>query len=121
MTTLYIAGPMTGLPDLNFPAFHAKAADLTALGFEVVNPAEINPDQQLPWLECMRRDIAALVYCDGIHLLPGWRWSKGATLEYFIAKRLGLLIILPPGELGWVIYPRWLWVAVTAFKNWRAA
>ena len=120
-STLYIAGPMTGLPDLNFPAFHAEAYRLRAMGFEVVNPAEINPDKHLSWLECMRRDIAALVFCDGINLLPGWRWSKGATLEYFVAKRLGLIIILPPGELGWVIYPRWLWVALTAYRNWRAA
>jgi hypothetical protein len=28
MKTLYVSGPMTGLPDLNFPAFHAAAAKL---------------------------------------------------------------------------------------------
>ena len=39
--TIYIAGPMTGLPDLNFPTFHTEAARLRSLGHEVINPAEI--------------------------------------------------------------------------------
>jgi hypothetical protein len=90
--SIYIAGPMTGLADLNFPAFHAEAARLRALGHEVINPAEINPDQHMTWLQCMRTDIAALVFCDAIQLLPGWQNSKGATLEHHIAERLGLQI-----------------------------
>jgi hypothetical protein len=40
MTRAYIAGPMTGLPEFNFPAFHAAAASLRARGFEVENPAQ---------------------------------------------------------------------------------
>lgn len=39
MKRLYLSGPMTGKPALNFPAFHAEAARLLALGYEVVNPA----------------------------------------------------------------------------------
>lgn len=97
-TTLYIAGPMTGLPELNFPAFHAAAAELRAKGIEAINPAEINPDKHMTWQACMRTDIAALVFCDGIYLLPGWRNSKGATLEHDIALRLGLGITYPEGE-----------------------
>ena len=93
---IYIAGPMTGLPELNFPAFHAEAARLRAIGHTVLNPAEINPDQHMTWQECMRTDIAALVTCDAIQLLPGWMASKGATLEHHIAERLGLIIYLPP-------------------------
>lgn len=93
--TFYIAGPMTGLPDLNFPAFHAEAARLRVLGHEVINPAEINPDKHLTWLECMRTDIAALVFCDAVQLLSGWQDSKGATLEHHIAERLGLVIHEP--------------------------
>ena len=94
--SIYIAGPMTGLAELNFPAFHAEAARLRALGHEVINPAEINPDQHMTWLQCMRTDIAALVFCDAIQLLPGWQNSKGATLEHHIAERLGLQIFMPP-------------------------
>lgn len=93
MTTIYIAGPMTGLPGLNFPAFHAAAKKLRAEGHEVINPAEINPDHKMPWLECMRLDLAALVFCEAIYLLPGWQDSKGATLEHHVAARLGLAIL----------------------------
>jgi len=90
---IYIAGPMTGLPDLNFPAFNAEAQYLRSLGFDVVNPAEVNPDHAMQWTECMRRDIAELVKCDAIRLLPGWQKSKGATLEHHIAERLGMAVI----------------------------
>lgn len=89
---IYLAGPMTGLPDLNFPAFHAAAHQLRACGHTVINPAEINPDHTMSWEACMRKDIAALVTCDSIYLLPGWQESKGATLEHHIAERLGLAI-----------------------------
>ena len=91
---IYIAGPMTGIDQLNFPAFNAEALKLRALGFDVVNPAEINPDHSMPWAQCMRRDIAELVKCDMICLLPGWEESKGATLEHHIAQRLEILVVL---------------------------
>jgi hypothetical protein len=72
---VYIAGPMTNLPDLNFPAFHAMAARLRAAGHEVKNPAEINPDPTAKWHDCMRADIRELVTCDAIAMLPGWKES----------------------------------------------
>lgn len=96
---IYVAGPMTGLPQLNFPAFHAAAAHLRTYGYEVVNPAEINPDHSMSWEDCMRKDIAELVTCAAIYLLPGWERSKGASLEHHVAERLGLHIIhAPVGE-----------------------
>lgn len=91
----YVCGPMSGLPELNFPAFHAEAARLRAAGHDVVNPAEINSDPTASWKDCMRADIRELVTCDAIQLLPGWECSKGAQLEYLIAARLGLLVLAP--------------------------
>lgn len=90
--TLYLAGPMSNLPALNFPAFHAAAADLRALGHVVVNPAEINTDPTAGWLTCMRNDIKQLVDCEAICLLPGWERSRGATLERQIALGLGMQV-----------------------------
>ena len=89
---IYISGPMTGIADLNFPAFHAAAAQLRALGYEVVNPAEINPDSAMAWADCMRADIKALCDCNAVATLPEWEQSKGATLEVHIAERLGMRI-----------------------------
>lgn len=91
---VYIAGPMTGLPDRNFPAFHAEAARLRALGHDVVSPAEINAGvlQDEGWAACMKRDIAALVTCDAVQLLPAWPTSRGAKLEVELAHALGIRV-----------------------------
>lgn len=89
---LYIAGPMSGYPELNFPAFHAEAARLRALGYEIVNPAEIDVGPNPDWLTAMRADIKQLVDCDGIALLPGADQSPGARLEQTIARGLGLRV-----------------------------
>ena len=98
MKRIYVAGPMTNYVDLNFPAFHAESARLRALGFDVVNPAEINMDPTTPWAKCMRDDIKELVTCDAIVLLPNWKTSRGATLEHHIAERLEMDVHLA-GEL----------------------
>lgn len=84
---------MTGIEGLNFPAFHAEAARLREQGHEAINPAEINPDPTAVWAECMRADIAQLVTCDGIAMLPGWENSRGAKLEHHIANALGMDVI----------------------------
>lgn len=92
--TVYLSGPMTGLPELNFPAFNAAATVLRNSGWRVVNPAELNPDPATPWAACMRSDIKALCDCDVLALLPGWEKSKGAHLELQIAHRLEIRICL---------------------------
>jgi hypothetical protein len=94
----YLAGPMTGLPELNFPAFHAAAKALRATGLDIINPAELNADQSAQWADCMRADIAALVTCSGIVLLPGWENSRGANLELHIARSLGMLVLHYPSN-----------------------
>lgn len=92
MSRIYIAGPMTGYLDLNFPAFHFEAQRLRGEGYEVVNPAEINPDPGAEWSDCMRADIRELMTCDSIFMLQGWENSRGARLEHHIALSLGMRI-----------------------------
>lgn len=90
---VYVAGPMTGIADLNFPAFNAATAALRDRGAHVENPAEINPDPDADWYDAMRRDIPRLLTCDTIMLLPGWEKSRGATLEYTIATAMGMTVV----------------------------
>ena len=100
---VYISGPMSGIPESNFPAFHAAAASLRSLGIDVVNPAEINPGQPPAdgagkeafdafYNACLRADIREMMGCDAVALLPGWQHSKGANLELHVAHRVGMRI-----------------------------
>lgn len=84
---------MTGLPDLNFPAFNQAALELRSLGLDVINPAEICTDTGMSWEACMRADIKALCDCDTIAMLPGWENSSGAHLEVHVSHRLGIKVM----------------------------
>lgn len=90
---VYLSGPMTGIAEHNVPAFNAQARRLRAAGYDVVNPAEVNPDASLSWQQCLRQDMALLPTCDTLALLPGWEHSDGAHLELHVAHRLGLRIV----------------------------
>ncbi|MCG8292272.1 DUF4406 domain-containing protein [Pseudomonas entomophila] len=92
MKRIYISGPMSGLPELNYPAFNAVAELLRAEGFEVENPAE-NPEPECrTWAGYMRLALVQLSRCEALLLLPGWFDSKGARLELYIARQLGLQV-----------------------------
>lgn len=94
MKRIYLSGPMTGKPDLNFPAFHAEATRLRELGYAVINPAELNSDPSAGWHTCMRKDLQALLDCDALALLDGWQQSAGAHLEMHVAHRVGMEIVI---------------------------
>lgn len=90
---IYIAGPMSGLPDYNYPAFNAVAEKLRALGcYEVENPAENPAPASDSWLDYMRLAIPQLMKCDEVVLLPGWAKSRGARIEHQLAVSLGLQV-----------------------------
>lgn len=89
---VYIAGPMTGLPEFNYPAFRAAATLLTAIGYDIEDPStNLNPtpDDYHGWL---RAGLAQLIRCDGVALLPGWEASGGARLEVSVGATLGLRV-----------------------------
>lgn len=87
----YLSGPMTGLPDFNYPYFNGVAAALRLWGYTIINPAELNPPGTSR-LQCLRADVKALCDCDGLILLHNWQLSDGAHLELHLAHRLGLTI-----------------------------
>lgn len=90
---IYIAGPMTGLPDFNYPAFFGAADQLREAGYDPINPARQRPDvphQGARWIDYMRLSLRDVADCDGIALLPDWENSRGASLEVHIARSLDL-------------------------------
>ena len=91
---LYIAGPMTGLPEFNYPAFNAAEKQLWKAGFtNIFNPASLPVNPDWGWVDYIRRDIPHLCRCNAIALLPGWEKSKGANLELRIAEELQMQMI----------------------------
>lgn len=100
---VYIAGPMTGHADYNFPAFDGAAKFLRGCGYTVINPADLDrergfdPSRDEAGEEFLRgalqRDLSAICGCDGVAALDGWQQSLGASIEVALAVRLGLRII----------------------------
>ncbi|MCO8251131.1 DUF4406 domain-containing protein [Comamonas thiooxydans] len=87
---IYLAGPMSGLPEFNYPAFHVAATVLRAQGHHVENPAE-NPQPACgTWQGYMRMSLRQIAACDCLYMLPGWRSSRGARIEHGLALDLGL-------------------------------
>jgi hypothetical protein len=117
--TVYISGPMRGIPDDNTPAFMEAAALFRRKGWNVINPAELdaeigpNGKKIFDYDATVRRDSECILSLsrtrgDAIAVLPRWESSIGATAEVFLARFKSLLILdardghlLPPG--GW--YP----------------
>lgn len=86
--SLYLSGPMTGVPKNNFPAFQAAAMKLRAQGWLVMSPAESGLMGTRE--DYMRHDIALILQCDAIVVLPGWENSEGCLVELAVAAAIGV-------------------------------
>jgi nucleoside 2-deoxyribosyltransferase len=111
---IYLAGPMRGIPEFNFPKFHRLAAELRSKGFTVFNPAERDierhngvdvskgnttgdesiaaKEHNFSLRDALRDDLVFITQeADAIYMMDGWRTSKGAIAEHATAHALGLL------------------------------
>lgn len=109
---VYVAGPMRGIENYNYPAFDAAAAYLRALGHDVVNPADLDRAQGFDGTvevsaaerrDLLRRDVWELAACDAIALLPGWDASPGARFERLVAEQTGIEVF---HVVPWVSFKR---------------
>jgi len=91
---IYIAGPMTGIPELNKPTFRLVANDLAASYRGVLSPHTL-PDG-LDYKACMDITMAMVRACDIVFCLPGWQRSRGARAEIAYAECLGKKIVGAP-------------------------
>lgn len=124
---IYIAGPMTGLLEWNFPAFDEAGKRMKDQGFEVVNPVDFDRARGFDEKsakefsnEELREAMAAelvgwdrldlpyarnempdkgLADCTDLLLLPGWESSKGAFAEASVALWLGMSVWVDDGGM----------------------
>ena len=113
-TKIYLAGPMQGYKDFNFPAFHAYAKKLREQGYFVFSPAEADEKRHgVDALKSETGDVAQAtanggfslrealyedtkficLEAEAIAMMPGWELSKGAQAEWALARALSLKII----------------------------
>lgn len=93
---IYLAGPMAGYPERNYPAFMRAAKALRELGYEVYNPAEYEANErfkgqedrsEFPLREAFTEYTNYILNrADIIALLPGHEKSVGATAELSLAR-----------------------------------
>lgn len=111
---IYLAGPMRGIPDFNFPAFFEGGLLLQCIGHYVHNPAYEddlagfrwrgttgNEDMSTLWGDADSKglkDVLAediewiLKHADAVAVLPGWEKSKGARAEVSAALAAGITV-----------------------------
>lgn len=97
----YLAGPMSGIPQFNFPAFFNAAQLLREGGITIYSPAEMDEPatramalaskdgahtgEGESWGTCLARDVKLIAdVVDGIIFLPNWYKSRGARLEAYV-------------------------------------
>lgn len=113
MPKVYLAGPMRGHPQSNFPAFDEAAALGRSLGWTVISPAEMDREagddaeiNPLPFAggtpaECRKfakRDLDVILSLrgedgDAIALLPGWEVSTAAPAELYTGRWVKLRLL----------------------------
>ncbi len=77
--SVYIAGPITGVPEYWVP-FDEAADELRAAGYVPLSPATL--PEGLTNAQYMRMCFAMIDSADAVLLLPGWENSPGARLEW---------------------------------------
>jgi len=122
----YLAGPMSGIPKFNIPAFEEAANRLRDMGLIIVSPAELDSKEVYDaaivsetgdkqevvhiesWGDMLARDVKIIAdELEGIILLPGWDASQGARLECFVSMTCNHpLYVYSEGTLKHMRYAR---------------
>jgi len=123
--TFYLAGPMSGIPQFNYPEFHRVAKELRDAGYNIISPVEedspelqatlmaskdglVNGVQHVDtkakvegetWGDILARDVQTIFNrCDGVVVMKDWGKSRGARLEVFVANLAGRSIFVYEGN-----------------------
>jgi hypothetical protein len=103
---VYLAGPMRGISECNFPAFEKATKELREFGYEVFSPHEHDMEMGFDPIgtditdlddagysirDALGADLAWITAnAEAIVVLPGWAGSKGARAEVSTAEAIGI-------------------------------
>lgn len=107
--SVYVAGPMRGYDNFNFPAFDSACVRLRTAGWTAFSPAENdrangfdenhNSLSGFDLAAAFRWDVDRIFEADAIYMLTGWEASTGARCEHSLAQVLGKQIMYEATEL----------------------
>lgn len=87
MKKCYISGRISGLPwgtvERNFSS---AVLQIFKFGYVPVNPLNSFLPRNAPWILHMAVDCIMLLLCDSVAFQSNWRESRGAMIEYKVAK-----------------------------------
>ena len=88
---VYVAGKITHT-DLaktkrRFARKEIELSEMCVVKYNPMKSVDLNKPLK-PWLFYMKVGIGNLMNCNSIYMLKGWRRSKGARIERWLAKKL---------------------------------
>jgi hypothetical protein len=115
---VYLAGPMTGIPEFNFPLFKEAAELLRTWGYDVFSPGEndlangFDPtgftgdeklaDHGFSLRDALGADLEFIAkHATAVYVLPGYEQSRGVAAELALARALDIPIRLLNVEGGY--------------------
>ena len=93
--TVYLSGPMTGLPDYNREAFNLRAEAFRAAGYTVKNPADISVTHgtEKSYGFYFKRALRLMLECDVVYVFGDITQSAGVELELQAARMADMQIV----------------------------
>ena len=97
MKKIYLSGPISGTTDFKDRFLCAELDMCNLFRFpKIRNPVKfcshLDP-WKTSWAEYMDVCIPELEGCTHIYMMDGWEDSKGACVEYYLARQFGLTFI----------------------------